>query len=1082
MSIKKRTLIKAFFLSAAALAVLSVSAWFFVSWQLSHLDTCKESITKAVEKVLKRNVTYDKGKATLTIRSGLALQFANVVIREKDRSADLLNIPTAFFRVDILPLLRNRVILREVILDQPRLSLKRDRTGSLNIADLLTSGRTSGMDLELQKITIEKGLVTFLDQAVSAEGLSTSLTNLSCRIDTPSLDNNKSPFRITATVSEDNNQGELSLTGTFHRASAEKPFTESTANVSLRLKGMDIHHYLPYLNNRVPLSQLAGRLDMEAAFSGTLSHFAVKGNVAVKDALLNYPQVFHGPLRPQAVHVDYALTRNAGDLQLDITHLAIDRLEASGRLAIHDINQADPLLTATAATATFSLEDIQTYIPRGIISRDIMDFIDDHIKAGDFRLVEGKLNGRQSQIVNMEKQENAGVLFLRAEVSKGVFAVNKTMPAFQNVGGILEFKNRQFLLKNMSGRFGASPCTLEGGISDFALPGPAVYNADMTIQPSRSEVLWLLGKEKFHNPDFQGTSTLLLSGKGPAENYRISARWDLTNAGYNYPGIMKKPPGRPNRLTAEITLSKNAVNVSSCNYALPPVSVNGSVLYRFAGKKPLALSIRSKAFDIREMVPVLPFLRAYDPAGTCLIDVSGSGNLGDPDSFRWKGKASLTNVSLKAADNIKPVQGLTGNVSFRGNRMETSRFKAGIGDSTIEGKCWINNVRKPRVACQIAAPLFRSADAGWQSPEGPVNFRDVKGKILIADKHIHVDRLALQLGKSHFNLEGDIRDFVNPKIMVSLNSSYLDFADVARLMTLKYSGRRADSFPFRVVLAATVQADAGAFQGVDFTNLKSRLKFAGKSVNIETMEAGLFEGRLKGKGKVDIHPGGQSQYTASLSFERMSLEKLQGFLDMGDRTVTGSLSLTGDVTAAGRNADDFKKTARGTFQIRAEKGVLKKFSVLSKIFSLLNVLQLAKFQLPDMAIGGMPYSKITGGLTLRDGVFSSEDFLIDSDAMQISAVGKVDLLNKKLDAVVGVHPLNTVDKIVSRIPVVGWLLTDEKGYLITVPFQVDGIWDDPVVTPVPVRSVARGTLDVFRRLFQLPEKLFTDTGEVILGH
>jgi hypothetical protein len=34
---------------------------------------------------------------------------------------------------------------------------------------------------------------------------------------------------------------------------------------------------------------------------------------------------------------------------------------------------------------------------------------------------------------------------------------------------------------------------------------------------------------------------------------------------------------------------------------------------------------------------------------------------------------------------------------------------------------------------------------------------------------------------------------------------------------------------------------------------------------------------------------------------------------------------------------------------------------------------------------------------------------------------------------------------------------------------------------MPVKSIGKETLGVFRRLFQLPEKLITDTGEVILG-
>jgi len=1079
VTIRKRTLIKALLISAITLVVLFAAAWFFVDYQVSHLENYKDSITKAMEKALNRNVAFDKVRATLTWQTGFALQFTNIAVKDIDRATELLNIPNAFFRVDILPLLQSRLVLREVILRHPRLSLQRDRGGVLNIADLLTGGQKPGMALELRKLTLEKGLVTFLDQSISAEGLVTSLANLSCRIDN-SLAGNSLPFNITATVNEDKNQGELSFSGTFRWASSEKPFAAGTLDASLRLRGMDVHHYHPYLKSRVPLEQLAGHLDVETAFSGSLASFTAQGTVTVKNALIEYPQVFRGPLQPQAVLADCRLTRNAGHLKLDVNRLVIDRLEAKGSFAIENLDEADPQLAATAVTS-FSLKEMQSYVPWGIIPKNVGSFIEAHIKEGDFRLVEGKLSGRQSQITHMEKPENAGVLFLRAEVDKGVFVINNTTPAFSDISGVLELKNREFMLKSMQARFGASPCTLTGAISDFALPAPAVYTANMTIEPSRDEIFWLFGKEKFRNFSFNGASTLTLSGKGPAENYRISARWDLTNIAYTWPSVLEKSRGRENLFAAEITLNKDAVVVSSFNYDLPPASVNGSATYRFAGKSPLSLNVQSNSFDIHDLVPVFPFLKTFDPAGTCLINAAFRGNPDDYNSFRWKGNVSLTDVSLKPSDSIKPVKGLTGKAVLRGNRLETSRFHARIGASTISGKCRINDFRKPQVACQFDSSLFRAADAGWQSPEGAVNFRDVKGQVTLADKNIRVDKLALRLGKSVFNLSGNIRGFAEPKITLAVHSPYINFADVARITTLQSSARK-DQSSSRLDISATLQADAGAAAGVDFRNLNAEFKFAGETLNIKSLEAGIFDGKIKAGGNVDIQADGRNRYAANLTIDRVSLAKIQAFLDVKDRLVTGDLSLTGEVNATGRNADEWKKTATGVFQVRAEKGVLKKFSTLAKMFSLLNVLQLAKLQLPDMAEGGMPYDAITGKLSLQDGVLSSEDFFVDSNAMEISATGKVDLPKEELDATVGVHPLGTIDEIVSKIPIAGWLITDEKGHLVTVHFKVDGKWDDPRVTAIPVRSLAKGTLDIFRRLFQLPGKLITDTGEVILGH
>ncbi len=86
-----------------------------------------------------------------------------------------------------------------------------------------------------------------------------------------------------------------------------------------------------------------------------------------------------------------------------------------------------------------------------------------------------------------------------------------------------------------------------------------------------------------------------------------------------------------------------------------------------------------------------------------------------------------------------------------------------------------------------------------------------------------------------------------------------------------------------------------------------------------------------------------------------------------------------------------------------------------------------------------------------------------------------------MDLTVGVQPLQTGDKIVNRIPVVGWLLSGKDKGILTAYFEAKGKWSDPKVTAIPVKSLAKGVLNVFRRVFELPVRLFTDTGEVILG-
>jgi uncharacterized protein YhdP len=392
----------------------------------------------------------------------------------------------------------------------------------------------------------------------------------------------------------------------------------------------------------------------------------------------------------------------------------------------------------------------------------------------------------------------------------------------------------------------------------------------------------------------------------------------------------------------------------------------------------------------------------------------------------------------------------------------------------------MNDFRKPEFICHVNSNLLRTVDLGFTSPAGEVNLRRFRGQIALQDNTLHVYDLSFGLGKSIFKLSGDMRGFDEPKITAELISPYIDFDDAARLLALEYDENDDTDIPGMQV-KANLRADTGTFSGVEFKNLAAGVRYTPGTVDVETFGADFFGGRGAAKGKAHLHPDGPNRYEAHISADGMSLEPIQRFLGIVDRTITGTLFLTGEISATGDTAEELKNTAAGTFQARAEKGVLKKYSVLSKIFSLLNVFQLAKLQLPDMAEDGMPYTTITCTTSLENGVFSSEDFFIKSDAMEISAVGNLDVLRKDIDTIVGVHPLGTLELIASKIPVAGWILTDENGKLITVHVKVDGTFDDPTVTPITVQSIGRGVLNIFRRIFQLPGKLITDTGDVLLG-
>ena len=1078
LAVKRRT-ITMILVSAIGMICLFASAWFYVGYKLSNLEAFRETITKIIAEKINRDIKFETGKASFSFHNGLDLQFDNIIITEKDRATIFVSTQKAFFRVKILPLLVNKIIFKEAVLDEPRLSLKRDRQGVLNIADLLEKEKTE-TGIEFRKLTINKGFASFFDQAVSEHGLMTSLNDIYCTIDSIFAEDT-SRFHLNAFLVEAENKAAIRMDGSYQAAPENKQFYEGVVDVSVNLSGTDLKHYNFYLKHYTPLTRFDGKLDVQTKVAGKISDFTSQGVVTVQDALIVYPEVFRHHLQPRKVFVDYAINRSAGHLKLDIARLAVDRLEANGNFTVRDMDTKNPLFTADAVTSVVTLKDVRPYVPWKIIHRDVGNFIESHVKDGNVRLIEGKLNGRKSQLADMSKKESASVVYVRAEVNKGIFEADPQAPLFHSISGILEMKNRQFALKNTKGIFGASPCSLDGSISDYALPSPNIYTAEMKMQPEREEILWLIGKEKFNALRFKGPSALHLSGKGPTDQYQISANWNLTDAAYAYPEVMEKPAKRKNNFKAEIILHDDAVKFSSFYYDLPPANISGSSVFFFAGGIPVSLNVKSGSFDLQKATPILPVLRDYDPAGNCSLNFGGKGDLNDLASMQWKGNVALDNVSLNLPFAVKTIKGLTGKVVFNGSKLETSSLKAQIGESTVQGKLSIDDFHDLKLNCQFNSDLLRTADLGLISPEGAVNVTSVAGKIAVADETISVEKLSFGLGESKFNLSGTAGDWTRPKITLALASPYMNYDDLARLLTLDYE-KQKDAAPVDWQLNASVLADAGKFNGIDFKNLNTGLKYAQNVVDIERLEAAFFEGKIKASGKIGIEPSGQNHYAANIAVEKISLDKLQRYLDMGDRVVTGKLSLKSDITAAGRSADDLKKTLAGTVHFKAEKGVLKRFSVLSKIFSLLNIYQLFKFQLPDMVNDGMPYNQITAHTILKNGVISSEDFFIDSNAMKISGAGKIDYLKKKVDYIAGIHPLQTIDRIAAKIPIAGWLITDDKGNLITVDFQIDGSWDNPNVSPIPATSIAKGTLEMFKRILNWPEKLFTDTGEVLFGH
>ena len=179
-----------------------------------------------------------------------------------------------------------------------------------------------------------------------------------------------------------------------------------------------------------------------------------------------------------------------------------------------------------------------------------------------------------------------------------------------------------------------------------------------------------------------------------------------------------------------------------------------------------------------------------------------------------------------------------------------------------------------------------------------------------------------------------------------------------------------------------------------------------------------------------------------------------------------------ELRGEGENFGRMKESLNGGLRFEMENGVVERFNILSKIFSILNVSQLLKGRLPDLKTKGLPYHQIRANFHVKDGVATTEDFLVDSDAMRITLLGKIDLGKNLIDARIGVHPLVTIDTILSSVPIAGYILTGEDRGFISYFYQVKGNLDDPKIEAIPFKFVEESTWGIVKRLLGTPLRPF----------
>ncbi|OGP91291.1 MAG: hypothetical protein A2156_04830 [Deltaproteobacteria bacterium RBG_16_48_10] len=371
----------------------------------------------------------------------------------------------------------------------------------------------------------------------------------------------------------------------------------------------------------------------------------------------------------------------------------------------------------------------------------------------------------------------------------------------------------------------------------------------------------------------------------------------------------------------------------------------------------------------------------------------------------------------------------------------------------------------------------------FQHRKIPVPLSQVEGSFLFFPKQIRFDGLKGRLGDSPLTLSGSIvrieeRGGLGRSVSFQISSSQLDLDLLfpKREETTSHSFEKVRDWLSNWSFEGQVDIGQGKYRALHYQELKAEMKTVDGKLFFHPFQSKADGGDVWGEGWIQPTEKG-------IRFEmkpRISNMEAKAFLrNLFQKGEEQKVLLTGrvhidkvELRGEGENFQKVKESLNGRLRLEVEHGVIEKFNILAKIFSILNVSQLFMGRFPDLTTKGLPYHQIMANIQFKDGVAFIDDFLVDSDAIKITIFGKIDLGKNLIDAKIGVHPLVTVDTVLSKVPIAGYILTGKDKAFLSYYYEVRGELDDPRIEAVPIKGLGEGFLGIIRRLLETPLRPF----------
>ncbi|MGE5217878.1 MAG: AsmA-like C-terminal domain-containing protein, partial [Chloroflexota bacterium] len=339
--------------------------------------------------------------------------------------------------------------------------------------------------------------------------------------------------------------------------------------------------------------------------------------------------------------------------------------------------------------------------------------------------------------------------------------------------------------------------------------------------------------------------------------------------------------------------------------------------------------------------------------------------------------------------------------------------------------------------------------------------RELNGKVKIDESGIDFQNLRALLVGVPASVSGRWRYRASPQLLFDFAAPNLD-------ITYLISQLDPESSPFYANLVAQgkITLGRGRIKNFDFSDLKTNATIDHRVWHLTNLAARSAGGAIQGVTTIFDRP----ETLGVVTEPRVQNVPIQSFLNwFGANTteMTGKVNVTGKLETIGKNDAERKQNLNGAFSLKIDDGMIYRMRIIVQILNLLDLSRWFTFQLPDLAKQGIHFRSITGNFTVTNGVYATENLLVDSNDLRMTGVGKIDLPKDELDFVIAVRPFAGIDAAINQIPILGRGIAAIKNSFLVASFNIKGKIDDPTITPAPLGTLS----EMFWSVLGIPKNI-----------